>query len=153
MPRNCSCFYVASCVFPSIFLTAQPLRDTVIFHFSKRGDPDDPNNYHPVSLTHFISKVFQVVLFDHLRSFLKRDCQCGFRFRHSTGRLLRIVALFWPALLANHEEPHLVSLNISKTFHRVCQEGLLSKLTMFGFSPSVLFWASSLSIKQTISPS
>lgn len=59
---------------------------------SKRDDPSNPSNYHPVSLT-IISNAFETVIHDQLHSFLERegplsDYQNTFRPRSSIDNLL-----------------------------------------------------------------
>lgn len=126
-----------------------------MFPILKRGDPTDPNNYRPISITSVLSKVMESVIAKQLLSHLERhklldDRQYGFRSRRSTGDLLAYVSHVWSSAINNHGESHLVSLDISKAFDRVWHDGLLAKLPMYGFPPCFTSWIDSFLRERSI---
>ncbi|KAL7632739.1 UNVERIFIED_CONTAM: hypothetical protein RMT77_016940 [Armadillidium vulgare] len=108
----------------------------------KNGDPSQPSNYHPISLTSVLSKVFESILnrkiWKHLNSSnLISDRQYGFRKKRSTGDLLSLLSDSWSSALRHFGESFAVALDISKAFDRVWHKALISKLPSFGIYPSL----------------
>src|ERR1700755_314247 len=90
----------------------------------KKGNPSKPSNYHPISLTSVLSKVFESILnrkiWKHLNSSnLISDRQYGFRKKRSTGDLLSLLSDSWSSALRHFGESFAVALDISKALHRV----------------------------------
>ncbi|KAL7629919.1 UNVERIFIED_CONTAM: hypothetical protein RMT77_019962 [Armadillidium vulgare] len=103
----------------------------------KKGDPSQPSNYRPISLTSVLSKVFESILnrkiWKHLNSSnLISDRQYGFRKKRSTGDLLSLLSDSWSSALRHFGESFAVALDISKAFDRVWHKALISKLPSFG---------------------
>ncbi|KAL7646845.1 UNVERIFIED_CONTAM: hypothetical protein RMT77_002101 [Armadillidium vulgare] len=108
----------------------------------KKGDPSQPSNYRPISLTSVLSKVFESILnrkiWKHLNSSnLISDRQYGFRKKRSTGDLLSLLYDSWSSALRHFGESFAVALDISKAFDRVWRKALISKLPSFGIYPSL----------------
>ncbi|KAL7647645.1 UNVERIFIED_CONTAM: hypothetical protein RMT77_001245 [Armadillidium vulgare] len=108
----------------------------------KKGDPSQPSNYRPISLTSVLSKVFESILnrkiWKHLNSSnLISDRQYGFRKKRSTGDLLSLLSDSWSSALRHFGESFAVALDISKAFDRVLHKALISKLPSFGIYPSL----------------
>ncbi|KAL7641293.1 UNVERIFIED_CONTAM: hypothetical protein RMT77_008431 [Armadillidium vulgare] len=108
----------------------------------KKGDPSQPSNYRPISLTCVLSKVFESILnrkiWKHLNSSnLISDRQYGFRKKRSTGDLLSLLSDSWSSALRHFGESFAVALDISKAFDRVWHKALISKLPSFGIYPSL----------------
>ena len=75
----------------------------------KKGDPSQPSNYRPISLTSVLSKVFESILnrkiWKHLNSSnLICDRQYGFRKKRSTGDLLSLLSNSWSSALRHFGE-------------------------------------------------
>lgn len=69
--------------YPTILKTA---RVTPVY---KRGDPQNPENYRPISVISVFSKILEKLLHSKINNFLERynilnKCQHGFRHQHST---------------------------------------------------------------------
>src|SRR6201990_1715513 len=108
----------------------------------KKGDPSQPSNYHPISLTSVLSKVFESILnrkiWKHLKSSnLISNRQYGFRKERSTGDLLSLLSDSWSSGLRGFGESFAVALDISKAFDRVWHKALISKLPSFEIYPSL----------------
>src|SRR6201990_2844 len=122
------------CLSTSTFPFIQPV--------PKKGDHSQPSNYRPISLTSFLSKVFESILnrkiWKHLNSSnLISDRQNGFRKKRSTGDLLTLLSDSWSSALRHFGESFAVALDISKAFDRVWHKALISKLPSFGIYPSL----------------
>lgn len=96
------------------------------------------HDYQLVALTSVISKVFETVISGQLRPFLERggwliDLQYRFRLSRSAGDLSVVISHSRSTVLNDRGETHPISQDISKSFDRVLDECLLSKLYSFGF--------------------
>ena len=76
-------------------------------------------------------------------NYLLSDHQYGFRQARSTGDLLAYVVYAWSSALDSYGESRVISLDISKAFDRAWHKGLLAKLPMLGFHPSLITWIAS----------
>ena len=107
----------------------------------KMGDRSNPSNYCPIALISCLSKAFESVVNKKIMRFLSAhnllpDCQYGFRKGWSTGDLA-FQTEFWSSSFRDFGETFAVGLDISKTFIRVWHKSLISKLTSYGFYPSL----------------
>ncbi|GJQ88149.1 hypothetical protein Trydic_g13153 [Trypoxylus dichotomus] len=114
-------------------LLPKPMED----HHSSEG-------YHLMSLLNTISKVLKTLLLaritDHLdkHHLLLDDDQLGFRLGHSiTSQLFRIID-HATAAFNRKQIGVIVSLDLQKTFDKICHEGLLLKVKNSGFSARIL---------------
>src|ERR1044072_3127835 len=130
--------------FVFVFLLRPPFLLETCTHSAcaEQGDPSQPSNYRPISLTSVLSKVFESILnrkiWKHLNSSnLISDPQYGFRKKRSTGDLLSLLSDSWSSALRNFGESFAVALDISKAFDRVWHKALISKLPSFGIYPSL----------------
>src|ERR1700755_420669 len=108
----------------------------------KKGDPSQPSNYRPISLTSVLSKVSESILnrkiWKHLNSSnLISDCQNDFRKERSTDDFLSLLSDSLSSTLRGFGESFAVALDISKAFDRVWHKALISKLPSFGIYPSL----------------
>jgi hypothetical protein len=111
--------------------------DRVVSILNPGKDPTLPFSYRPISLLDTISKLFESILFTRvLRDVsareLLRDEQFGFRPRHSTTQLARLVE----RVNSNFDERRLTGaffLDVAKAFHTVWVKGLLYKVTILNF--------------------
>src|ERR1044072_4038033 len=109
---------------------------------AQEGDPSQPSNYRPISLTSVLSKVFESILnrkiWKHLNSSnLISDHQYRFRKKRSAGDLLSLLSDSWSSALCHFGESFALALDISKAFDRVWHKALISKLPSFGIYPSL----------------
>ena len=74
---------------------------------------------------------------------LLSDHQYGFRQARSTGDLLAYAVHAWSSALESYGESRVVSLDISKAFHRIWHKGLLAKLPMSSLHPTLIIWIAS----------
>ena len=65
------------------------------------------------------------------------DCQYGFHKGRSNGDLLAFLTESWSSSCKNFNETFTVGLDISKAFNRVWHKSLISKLSSYGFNPSL----------------
>jgi len=98
----------------------------------KKGDPSQPSNYRPISLTSILSKVFESILnrkiWKHLNSSnLTSYRQYGFRKKRCTGDLSLLSDPWYSTQRSGHFE----------SFRRVCYKALISNLPSFGIYPSI----------------
>ena len=128
--------------FVFVFLLRPPFLLETCTHSAcaEQGDPSQPSNYRPISLTSVLSKVFESILnrkiWKHLNSSnLISDRQYGFRKERSTGDLLSLLSDSWSSALRGFGEFFAVALDISKAFDRVWHKALISKLPSFGIYP------------------
>ncbi len=119
----------------------------------KKGDRSNPSNYHPLALLSCLSKAFETIInrkiLKHLSaSNLLSYRLYGFRKGHSTGGLLAFLTNSWSSSLSRFGETFAVALDMAKAFDRVWHKSLLSKLSSYGFCPSLCCFISSfLSIR------
>jgi hypothetical protein len=122
--------------FPSAWKHAR-----VVSILKPEKDPTLPSSYRPINLLETLGKLFEKILLDRvLREVnergLLRDEQVGFRPRHTTLQLARLVE----RVNRNFDEKRLtgaVFLDVAKAFDTVWVRGLLYKLTVLNF-PSFL---------------
>ena len=111
--------------------------------FKNVGERPTAKNCRPVSLVSMISKVFEKLvndrIVDHLeKSGLFSDFQYGFRSSRSTADLLTVVSDRIARVFNRSGATRAVAFDISKTFHRVWQAGLLHKLKSYRISGQIL---------------
>lgn len=134
---NCS---ISQGVFPNI------LKKTIILPLYKgKGDPSHPDNYRPIAITSFLSKLLERCikqqLAEHLESthFFSPN-QHGFRHLRSTESALCSVSDF---VAKNCEGGNAVIglfLDVSKAFDCISHKLLLSLMRHFKFGEKVLSW-------------
>ena len=96
----------------------------------KKSDEQSINNYRPVSLFPTYTKSFEKGLFDSIFKYLDKQInnnQSGFHRGDShIHQLLSIIHIIYKTFEANPlSEVKGISLDLSKAFDRVCQDGLL----------------------------
>ncbi len=82
---------------------------------------------------------------------LLSDRQYGFRKCRSTGDLLAFLSNSWSSSLSSFGETFAVALDMSKAFARVWHKSLLSKLSSYGFYPSLCTFTSNFLSSRSIS--
>jgi len=114
----------------------------------KSGDPNNVNNYRPISLLSSISKVFEKCMATRLMEFIARheilyQYQFGFRPNHSTNMALHLLVDKISQALDKNESFVGVALDFSKAFDTVNYPILLRKLERYGIRGTAASWFSS----------
>ena len=105
------------------------------------------SNYRPIALVFCLSKafesVFNIKIMKHLSAHnILTDCKYGFQKGWSTGDLA-FLTKSWSSSFRDFGETFAVGLDISKIFDRVWHKCLVSKLSSYGFYPSLCIFISS----------
>ena len=111
----------------------------------KKNDKTEVGNYRPVSILTIISKVFEIVVYDQVESYLGQKkllykFQSGFRSRYSTDTCLTHLTDF---IKFQKDQGHFVGmvlLDLQKAFDTVDHGILLMKLKALGLSQDVSRW-------------
>ena len=107
-----------------------------------KNSREEKINYRPISPLPICDKIFEKIIFDSIYKFLSDNNllsknQSGFRIGDSTiNQLLSITNKIYNAF-EKLDETRPVFLDISKTFDKVWQEGLLFKLKQNGINGDV----------------
>jgi hypothetical protein len=125
--------------FPDILKVAR------VIPIFKAGRRDIIANYRPISTLHFLSKVFEKIVFNRMVAFFNKfdvisAHQFGFRRGRSTGdALLRYTDAIYEALNCGKSVVS-VLLDLSKAFDTVDHDILLNKLSKVGIRGCSLQW-------------
>ena len=111
----------------------------------KAGNPQDPGNYHPVSLLPIVSKLLERIVHRQLSLFLDKEnlyppCQFGFRSQHSTEDALVFVTDTFVRARDAGQITGAVLVDMSKAFDKVRHQVLINDLFELGISDSALVW-------------
>ena len=111
----------------------------------KGGDPNDANNYRPISILPFIAKCIEYFVNSQLTEFMESNelltnRQYGFRKNHSTTYLM--LDLFDEIFDSKSKgrKPAIIYLDIKKAFDTVDHSILISKLKYYGIKDVALQW-------------
>ena len=111
----------------------------------KCGNPNDPNNYRPISLLPIVSKIAERLVHGQLMEYLIRNNklavhQSGNRKLHSTETALLYVTDQLLQAMDSKKVSIMVFLDMSKAFDSIRHDILLSKLQNLDFSQGTLDW-------------
>ena len=111
----------------------------------KTGDPNDPNNYRPISILPLLGKCIEYFVNQQLTEYVETNKlltnhQYGFRKDHSTTFLM--LNLFDKIFTSkeSQKKPAIVFLDIKKAFDTVSHNILLKKLKYYGVDGFVIKW-------------
>ena len=114
----------------------------------KEGDPEDCNNYRPISILPVVMKIFEKIVNHQISEFIDSNnlitnFQSGFRKNHSTDTAVLEVTDF--ILNELHKGKHVgaVLIDFKKAFDTVDHTILLKKLFCMGFRDSAFDWIQS----------
>ena len=111
----------------------------------KAGDTSAINNYRPISVLSFFSKVFEKIVYNHVLDFIDDnnvlyDYQYGFRHSHSTQQaIITLVDRITKSLDKGHIAITIL-LDLKKDFDTVDHRILLRKLYAYGIRGALLKW-------------
>ncbi len=114
----------------------------------KKGDPIDPDNYRPISLTNIISKCAESVVdaavqkFDSVKGITCPE-QHAFRAGHSTETALAVISDECRRHLSNGEVVVLCAVDFKKAFDSLIHELLLKCVFTSGIRGSLYDWIKS----------
>lgn len=124
---------------PAIWKTAN------VVPIFKKGDPSNPENYRPISLTCASCRIMESIINDSIISHLQNynlifDNQFGFLKNKSCALQLLSCKNKWTESLDSGLTTDVVYLDISKAFDSVSHKKLILKLKSFGFKNFLLNW-------------
>ena len=114
----------------------------------KKGDKGKAENYRPISLTSIICKMLEHIIDSNIRAHLDRhkiltDAQHGFRQKKSCETQLITTIRDFAESINDKDQTDAILLDFSKAFDKVDHKLLLSKLSSYGISNSLLAWLKS----------
>ncbi len=124
---------------PSDWLTAD------ICPLFKKGSPNDPGNYRPVSKTSNCCKGFEKIAKLAIIKFCEKfnlihDCQHGFLSGKSTVSQLLECTDDWSVAIRDKKSVDVIYLDFAKAFDSVSHPKLIYKLSKYGISGKLLHW-------------
>lgn len=130
-------FSLSSSVFPELWKYA------LIVPIFKKGSRLNVGDYRPISLLNSFSKIFEMVVFEHLYSTVSpylSEHQHGFVRKRSTVTNLVSFMEYVAPIIENRGQVDVIYFDMSKAFDSVNHKLLLAKLECFGISPPLLNW-------------
>ena len=109
----------------------------------KKGNPCEPSNYRPVSLTCVACRILESIIADHLNLHLDEmifEGQHGFVRKKSTVTQLFETIESYVDFLDDNKLVDVVLVDFKKAFDSVCHNKLLSKLECYGIKGNLLAW-------------
>lgn len=105
----------------------------------KKGSPDSPESFRPISVLPVLAKIFEVVLRDQIVNYFEVNnffstAQHGFRRGRSTATALMALSSRIQSAFENKKSVALVLCDLSKAFDVISHEILLQKLSAYGFT-------------------
>ena len=111
----------------------------------KAGDTSAINNYRPISVLSFFSKVYEKIVYNHVLDFVDDnnvlyDYQYGFRHSHSTQQAIITLIDRISKSLDKGDIAIIILLDLKKAFDTVDHRILLRKLYAYGIRGTLLKW-------------
>ena len=101
----------------------------------KKDAPFEKANYRPISLLPSLSKVYEKLIYQQLKTFFENKLSpllCGFRSRYSTQHALLNLINKWHSCLDNSGVVGTILMDLSKAFDCLPHELILAKLHAYG---------------------
>ena len=129
--------FITEGIFPS------SLKKAKVTPLYKKGCPEDPNNYRPISVTGALAKIFETLLRDQIDAFLLSNslisnCQYGYKKKTSTQDALLYCTEKIRTCIDTNQFVHGAFLDLSKAFDSLSHNILLAKLKQIGFENSAI---------------
>ena len=130
------------------------LKKAKVIPLFKHGDNQKVQNYRPISVLPFFSKIFEKMMFNRIFDFINAnkvlyDYQFGFRQNHSTAMALISLTDKIINAMENGEFAIGVFLDFSKAFDTVDHNILFMKLEHYGIRGLALSWIKSYLYQRT----
>ena len=121
------------------------LKIAKVISIFKKGNPELPSNYRPISLLPIFSKIFEKVMYKRLHRFLEihkvlYSLQFGFQENHSIDHALVSLTEAVRSTLDNKRLGCGIFIDLQKAFDTVNHRILLSKLEHYGILGCALAW-------------
>jgi len=121
----------------------------------KKSDKTKVENYRPVSILAVFSKIFELVVYDQVESYLKEhtllyNFQSGFRTGFSTDTCLIHLSDFIRFQMDSGNIVGMILLDLQKAFDTVDHVILILKFEAIGLRPLVLWFKSYLCDRQQL---
>ena len=126
-------------IYPDTFKIAK------VISLFKKGNPELPSNYRPISLLSIFSKIFEKLMYKRLYSFLEvhnilYSLHFGFQENHSIDHALVRLTESVKNTLDNKRLGCGIFIDLQRAFDTVNHEILLSKLEHYGIRGCALEW-------------
>ena len=121
------------------------LKIAKVISIFKKGNPELPSNYRPITLLPIFSKIFEKVMYKRLHRFLEihkvlYSLQFGFQENHSIDHALVSLTEAVRSTLDNKRLGCGIFIDLQKAFDTVNHRILLSKLEHYGIRGCALEW-------------
>ena len=116
------------------FPTTMKYADVLPIH--KKDDRTDKENYHPISIFPYLSKVYERLLYNQIYPYFETlfsTFQCGFRKGFNTQHCLLAMIEKWRITLNKGGETGEVLTDFSKAFDCIDHNLFIAKLYAYGF--------------------
>ena len=117
----------------------------------KKDDRTDKENYHPISIFPYLSKVYERLLYNQIYPYFETlfsTFQCGFRKGFNTQHCLLAMIEKWRITLNKGGETGEVLTDFSKAFDCIDHNLFIAKLYAYGFEKQSIDFLHSYLIKR-----
>ena len=131
------------------FPTTMKYADVLPMH--KKDDRTDKENYHPISIFPYLSKVYERLLYNQIYPYFETlfsTFQCGFRKGFNTQHCLLAMIEKWRITLNKGGETGEVLTDFSKAFDCIDHNLFIAKLYAYGFEKQSIDFLHSYLIKR-----
>ena len=131
------------------FPTTMKYADVLPIH--KKDDRTDKENYHPISIFPYLSKVYERLLYNQIYPYFETlfsTFQCGFRKGFNTQQCLLAMIEKWRITLNKGGETGEVLTDFSKAFDCIDHNLFIAKLYAYGFEKQSIDFLHSYLIKR-----